>query len=94
MFKKIFTIALLATALQACTPMNGVYTTSEMEFCWERGLNFVWIDEFDAGCVEPVADAMPSRISKIRWIESQGATYYEIRKVSKEVLINQKRTVL
>jgi hypothetical protein len=45
-----------------------------MEFCWERGMNFQWIEEFDAGCVDPTADGRPMRIAKIKWLEANKGT--------------------
>jgi hypothetical protein len=45
-----------------------------MEFCWERGMNFQWIEEFDAGCVDPAAQSTATRISKIKWLEKKLGT--------------------
>ena len=36
-------------------------------------MNFQWIEEFDAGCVDSTADAMPMRIAKIKWLEANMA---------------------
>jgi hypothetical protein len=45
-----------------------------MEFCWERGMNFQWIEEFDAGCVDPTTKSSAIRISKIKWLEKNLGT--------------------
>jgi hypothetical protein len=37
-------------------------------------MNFQWIEEFDAGCVDPTAQATPMRISKIKWLEKNLGT--------------------
>jgi len=34
-----------------------------------RGMNFTWIDEFDAGCIDPLVNAISTRIAKVRWLE-------------------------
>jgi hypothetical protein len=37
-------------------------------------MNFQWIEEFDAGCVDPTTNSTPVRISKIKWLEkNQGS---------------------
>ena len=36
-------------------------------------MNFQWIEEFDAGCVEPNSDVKPMRIAKIKWLEANMA---------------------
>lgn len=68
------TLALLLIAFTTgCSTYSGTQATAEMEFCWERGMNFQWIEEFDAGCVDSTADAMPMRIAKIKWLEANMA---------------------
>jgi hypothetical protein len=37
-------------------------------------MNFQWIEEFDAGCVDSTADATPIRIAKIKWLEANMGT--------------------
>ena len=37
-------------------------------------MNFQWLEEFDAACVEPTADARPVRIAKIKWLEANMGT--------------------
>ena len=79
MYKTILTIltilALLLIALTTgCSTYSGTQSTAEMEFCWERGMNFQWIEEFDAGCVDPTAQSTAMRISKIKWLEKNLGT--------------------
>ena len=54
MYKTILAFLLIALTT-GCSTYNGTQSTAEMEFCWERGMNFQWIEEFDAGCVDPTA---------------------------------------
>ncbi|MFT7221458.1 MAG: hypothetical protein ACI8Z1_003080 [Candidatus Azotimanducaceae bacterium] len=64
------TLAVLLLILSAgCSTLTGTQQTAEMEFCWERGMNFTWIDEYDAGCIQPNVNSVPMRISKIKWLE-------------------------
>ena len=73
MYKTI--LAFLVIALTTgCSTYSGTQSTAEMEFCWEKGMNFSWIKEFDAGCVEPTANSKPMRIAKIKWLESNMGT--------------------
>jgi len=37
-------------------------------------MNFQWIEEFDAGCVDPTAQSTAMRISKIKWLEKNLGT--------------------
>jgi hypothetical protein len=67
--KKITLVFLLLSLATGCSSLTGTQQTAEMEFCWERGMNFTWIDEYDAGCIQPIANSVPMRISKIRWLE-------------------------
>jgi hypothetical protein len=64
--------ALLIALTTGCSTYSGTQSTSEMEFCWERGMNFQWIEEFDAGCTTP--DSSPMRIAKIKWLEKNLGT--------------------
>jgi len=73
MYKTIVAF-LLIVLTTGCSTYNGTQSTAEMEFCWERGMNFLWVEEFDAGCVEPTADARPMRIAKIKWLEANMGT--------------------
>jgi hypothetical protein len=34
-------------------------------------MNFTWIDQFDAGCIDRVAKAIPIRVAKVRWLEKK-----------------------
>jgi hypothetical protein len=73
MYKTIVAFLLISLA-SGCSTYSGTQSTAEMEFCWERGMNFQWIEEFDAGCFDPAADSTALRISKIKWLEqNQGS---------------------
>lgn len=72
MYKTILASLLIALS-SGCSTYTGTQSTAEMEFCWERGMNFQWIEEFDAGCVEPNSDVKPMRIAKIKWLEANMA---------------------
>jgi hypothetical protein len=73
MYKTI--LAFLLNALTTgCSTYSVTRSTAEMEFCWERGMNFLWIEEFDAGCVDPMAQSTATRISKIKWLEKNPGT--------------------
>ena len=76
MYKTILTIlALLLIALTTgCSTYSGTQSTAEMEFCWERGTNFQWIEQFYAGCVDPTTQSTAMRISKIKWLEKNLGT--------------------
>jgi len=37
-------------------------------------MNFQWIEEFDAGCVDPTAESTATRIAKIKWLEKNLGT--------------------
>ena len=69
--KNLIALALIALTT-GCSTYNGTNSTTEMEFCWERGMNFTWVDEFDAGCIDTNGSAM--RIAKIRWEEQIAST--------------------
>jgi hypothetical protein len=71
MMKNITLVFLLLSLATGCSTLTGTQQTAEMEFCWEREMNFIWIDEYDAGCIQPIANAVPTRISKIRWLEEK-----------------------
>ncbi len=73
MYKTILAFLLIALTT-GCSTYSGTQSTAEMEFCWERGMNFQWIEEFDAGCVDPTAQSTAMRISKIKWLESGSAS--------------------
>ena len=73
MYKTIAAFLLIALTT-GCSTYSGTQSTAEMEFCWERGMNFQWVEEFDAACVEPTADARPVRIAKIKWLEANMGT--------------------
>ena len=72
-YKTILAFLLIALTT-GCSTYSGTQSTAEMEFCWERGMNFSWIEEFDAGCVDPTANAKPMRIAKIKWLEANMGT--------------------
>jgi hypothetical protein len=73
MYKTILAFLLIAPTT-GCSTYSGTQSTTEMEFCWERGMNFSWIEEFDAGCVDRTANAKPMRIAKIKWLETNMGT--------------------
>ena len=73
MYKTILAFLLIALTT-GCSTYNGTQSTAEMEFCWERGMNFQWIEEFDAGCVDPSGQSSAMRISKIKWLEKNLGT--------------------
>jgi len=86
MYKTI--LAFLVIALTTgCSTYSGTQSTAEMEFCWERGMNFQWIEEFDAGCVDPIAQSTAIRISKIKWLEKNLGT------VAAQALPNTERNI-
>ena len=63
-------LAFLFIALTTgCSTYSGTQSTAEMEFCWERGMNFQWIAEFETGCVDPTRRSTAMRVSKIKWLE-------------------------
>jgi hypothetical protein len=68
MYKTILAFLLIALTT-GCSTYSGTQSTAEMEFCWERGMNFQWIEEFDAGCVDPTGQSTAMRISRIKWPE-------------------------
>lgn len=72
-----------------CSTMEGTQVTNEMKFCWERGLDFTWIQDFDAGCVDHMSNQPPVRIAKIKWLETVSAapTLSMIPVISKDDLI-------
>lgn len=71
---KITLTFLFIVLTTGCSSLNGTQSTAEMEFCWERGMDFSWIEGFDAGCIDPMVDAAPIRIAKIRWLEANIGT--------------------
>ena len=73
MYKTILAFLLIALTT-GCSTYSGTQSTAEMEFCWERGMNFQWIEEFDAGCVDPTAQSTATLISKIKWLEKNLGT--------------------
>ena len=79
MYKTILAFLLIALTT-GCSTYSGTQSTAEMEFCWERGMNFQWIEEFDAGCVDPTAQSPAMRISKIKWLDTR--TEYSSRGLS------------
>ena len=79
MYKTILAFLLIALTT-GCSTYSGTQSTAEMEFCWERGMNFQWIEEFDAGCVDPTAQSTAMRISKIKWLDTR--TEYSSRGLS------------
>jgi hypothetical protein len=44
MYKTIVAFLLISLA-SGCSTYSGTQSTAEMEFCWERGMNFQWIEE-------------------------------------------------
>jgi len=73
MYKTILAFLLIALTT-GCSTYSDTQSTAEMKFCWERGMNFQWIEEFDAGCVDPTAQSTAMRISKIKWLEKNLGT--------------------
>ncbi len=86
MYKTILASLLIALS-SGCSTYTGTQSTAEMEVCGERGMNFQWIEEFDAGCVDPTAQATPMRISKIKWLEKNLGT------LAGQALPNSKRNI-
>lgn len=74
MYKTTLAFLLISLAT-GCSTYSGTQATAEMEFCWERGMNFQWIEEFDAGCVDPVVNSTAVRISKIKWLEKNQGSF-------------------
>ena len=73
MYKTIVAFLLIALTT-GCSTYNGTQSAAEMEFCWERGMNFQWIEEFDAGCVDPAGQSTVMRTPKIKWLEKNLGT--------------------
>tara|TARA_B110000263_G_scaffold86102_1_gene75169 strand:+ start:531 stop:791 length:261 start_codon:yes stop_codon:yes gene_type:complete len=73
MYKTILAFLLIALTT-GCSTYSGTKSTAEMEFFWERGMNFQLIEEFYAGCVDPTAQSTATLISKIKWLEKNLGT--------------------
>jgi hypothetical protein len=73
MYKTIVAFLLIAVTT-GCSTYNGTQSKTEMEFCWERGMNFQRIEDVDAGCVDAAGQSTAIRISKIKWLEKNLST--------------------
>jgi hypothetical protein len=56
--------------MSGCSTLPSGASKELLTFCWERGFEFTYVDDWDEGCFDPIAQR-PIRIARIKWLEER-----------------------